>query len=171
MSDEETSITTPTSSEPTGEVVEQDDNCPICFEPLSEGHLIRVFSCKHKLHQTCITGILDKCPLCRKDLTGEKLLCTMCGVNIPLVFTKGERVFQQCRECFRKTIAEECERVKRCLLNFYRITIGHDKMAHDIDYDFATEQIDPDTAYKRLRMNHVEMVDRLNNTLASSMWF
>jgi hypothetical protein len=171
IEDEEEDVAVTTSAETTPSPLQNDDNCPICLQTLNEGHLIRRFSCGHRLHQTCITTILDKCPVCRKDLASEKLLCCLCGKTIPLVFTKGERIFQQCRECFRKTLADEVERVKRSYLTLYRIAVGYDKTCHDIDLDYLSDSIDSDVAYRRMRMCHVEMMDRLNAIISSSIWF
>lgn len=52
---------------------EEDDLCPICFEKLQDGDILRVLPCKHKFHALCVDAWLlnssSLCPLCRVDLS------------------------------------------------------------------------------------------------------
>lgn len=52
---------------------EEDDLCPICFEELQDGDILRVLPCKHKFHALCVDAWLlnssSLCPLCRVDLS------------------------------------------------------------------------------------------------------
>lgn len=46
-----------------------DEECCICFEPLTEFTCPQILKCKHVFHTRCITNVTSlKCPLCRADI-------------------------------------------------------------------------------------------------------
>lgn len=55
-------------------VIESQEECPVCFDPLSKPVITH---CKHVYCRACITKVIEiqhKCPMCRNKLSEENLL-------------------------------------------------------------------------------------------------
>ena len=72
---------------------QNDENCPICYEPLSENPPINTTSCGHTFHTLCLCNWLrsgnNTCPYCRNEFTEEQIN-EMC-VAIPKPPPKAKR--------------------------------------------------------------------------------
>lgn len=125
-------------------------NCPICQETLKDSYLVRRFSCGHLVHQNCLTVITKNCPICRKALDGEEMLCHVCYTPISSIFTKNGRVSQLCSKCFRDQLQEETERLKVSLINVYRHSIGFDRECHVIKQTHEMGVLEGNDAYNQI---------------------
>jgi len=66
-----------------------EEDCVICFEPLSTGKAVQVKNCRHIFHENCINDAMKveaKCPICRNrigDIQGRSPSGTMSIETIP----------------------------------------------------------------------------------------
>ena len=142
-------------------------NCPICLETTNEFTLLRRFSCGHLAHQQCLGAMTMQCPICRKDLKGESMLCQNCFKPISNVFVRGGRVYPNCQKCFNDGIMEDYDRVKRALINTYRHAIAFDKEGFNIKTNLDNGLIEHNDAYQQLKAKQDEFTDTILNSLSS----
>jgi len=138
------SVSSTTTEESTG------GNCPICQHAIKGSYLVRRFSCGHLVHQNCLTAITKSCPICRKELEGEEMLCHICYTPISCVFARQGRAYQQCPKCFRGQLQEEIERLKVSLITMYRHSVGFDKECFVIKQSQERGFLEQDDAYRQM---------------------
>lgn len=142
-------------------------NCPICQETTKKYTLLRRFSCGHLAHQECLGAITSKCPICRKDLKGESMLCQNCFKPISNVFVRSGRVYPHCQKCFNDNLMEDYDRIKMVLINSYRHAIAFDKEGFNIKTNLENSLIDGDEAFQQLKAKQDEFTEVILNSLSS----
>jgi hypothetical protein len=128
-------------------------NCPFCQETTKTFTLLRKFKCGHLAHQKCIKGIIERCPVCRADLTGEIMLCRKCLSPITTVFhdLPNERFVPECEVCFRDGLSEEICSYKEKIVNLYRHIIALDKESFNVKKNYDASLLDGDDAFKEMK--------------------